>query len=162
MCSCKVMSDSCDPMDCSMPGSCLLHNILEFAQIHVHWVWHSAAPFTFCLPTFPASELYQFVYASHQVAKVLVLQLQQQSFQWIFRVDFLSDGLVWSPCSPRDSQDSSPTPQFKTISSSALRLDYDPTLTSIHDCWKKIWLGLNGPLWAKWYLYFLIHCLGLS
>ena len=39
----------------------------------------------------------------------------------------------WSPCSPRDSQESSPTPQFKSINSSALSLLYGPTLTSIHD-----------------------------
>ena len=43
---------------------------------------------------------------------------------------------VWSPCSPRDSQESSPTPQFKSISSSALSLLYSPTLTFIHDYWK--------------------------
>ena len=61
------------------------------------------------------------------------LQLQHQSFQWIFRTDFLYDGLVGSPCSPRDSQESSPTPQFKSINSSALRFLYGPTLTSIHD-----------------------------
>ena len=52
--------------------------------------------------------------------KILELQLQHQSFQWIFRVDFLYDWLVWSPWSPRDSQESSPIPQFKSISSSAL------------------------------------------
>ena len=45
-----------------------------------------------------------------EVAKVLELQLQHQSFQLIFRTDFLQDWLVWSPCSPRDSQDSSPIP----------------------------------------------------
>ena len=39
-------------------------------------------------------------------------------------------------CSPRDSQESSPTPQFKSICSSALSFLYSPTLTSIHDCWK--------------------------
>ena len=49
--------------------------------------------------------------------------------------DFL-DWLVWSPCSPRDSQESSPTPQFKSINSSVLSLLYGPTLTSIHDYWK--------------------------
>ena len=38
------------------------------------------------------------------MAKVLELQLQHQSFQWIFRTDFLYDWLLWSPCSPRDSQ----------------------------------------------------------
>ena len=42
----------------------------------------------------------------------------------------------WSPCSPRDSQESSPTPQFKSITSSALRLLYGPTFTSIYDYWK--------------------------
>ena len=47
-------------------------------------------------------------------------QLQHQSFQWIFRTDFLQDGLFGSPCSPRDSQESSPTTQFKSINSLAL------------------------------------------
>ena len=41
-----------------------------------------------------------------------------------------------SPCSPRDSRESSPTPQFKSINSSALSFLYSPTLTSIHDHWK--------------------------
>ena len=57
-----------------------------------------------------------------QVAKVLELQLQHQSFQRTFRVDFLYDLLVWSPYSPRDSQESCPTLQFKGINSLALRL----------------------------------------
>ena len=43
---------------------------------------------------------------------------------------------VWSPCSPRDSQESSPTPQFKSVNSSALSFPYGPTLMSIHDYWK--------------------------
>ena len=45
-------------------------------------------------------------------------------------------GLVGSSCSPRDSQESSPTPQFKSINSSVLSFLYSPTLTSIHDYWK--------------------------
>ena len=49
------------------------------------------------------------------------------------QTDFLEDGLVGSPCSPRDSQESSPTPQFKSIKSSVLSFLYGPTLTSIHD-----------------------------
>ena len=57
--------------------------------------------------------LFQWVGSSHQVAKVLELQLQQQSFQWLFRVDFLQDWLVCSPCCPRNSQGSSPAPQFR-------------------------------------------------
>ena len=78
--------------------------------------------------------------SSHQVSKVMELQLQLQhySFHWIFRIDFLSDWLVCSPYCPRDTQESSPTPQFKSISinSSVLSLLYGPTLTSVHDYWK--------------------------
>ena len=51
-------------------------------------------------------------------------------------ISFRMDGLVGSPCSPRDSQESSPTPQFKSINSSALSAIYSPTLTSTHDYWK--------------------------
>ena len=49
--------------------------------------------------------------------------------------DLLQNGLVGSPCSPRDSQESL-TPQFKSINSSALSFLYSPTLISIHDHWK--------------------------
>ncbi|CAN0416967.1 unnamed protein product [Rangifer tarandus platyrhynchus] len=55
---------------------------------------------------------------------VLELQLQHQSFQWIFRVDLLQDGLVGSLCSPRDSQESLQH-QFKSINSLALSFFYD-------------------------------------
>ena len=67
-------------------------------------------------PAFSLSQhqgLFQWVGSSHQVAKVLELQLQHQSFQWIFRTDFLYNWLVWSPCSSRDSQESSPTRSSK-------------------------------------------------
>ena len=81
--------------------------------------------------------LFYSVSSLHQVAKILELQLQHQSFQWIFRFDFLYNWLVWSPCSPRDSHVSSPLPQFKSISSSVLSLLYGPTLTSVPDYWKQ-------------------------
>ena len=58
------------------------------------------------------------------------------SFQRNPRVDLLQNALVGSLCSPRDSQESSPTPQFKSIHSSALSFLHSPTLTSIHDYWK--------------------------
>jgi len=69
--------------------------------------------------------LLQWISSLHQVAKELELLLQHQSFQWIFRTDFPQDGLVWSPRCPRESQESSPTPQFKSINSLALSLLYD-------------------------------------
>ena len=61
-----------------------------------------------CLQSSQHQGLFQWVSSSHQVAKVL--ELQHQSFQWIFRIDFLYDWLVGSPCSPKDSRESSPTP----------------------------------------------------
>ena len=58
------------------------------------------------------------------------------SFQRNPRTDLLQNGLVGSPCSPRDSQESSPTPQLKSINSLALCPLHSPTFTSIHDHWK--------------------------
>ena len=60
------------------------------------------------------------------------------------------DWLIWAPCSPRDSQESSPTPQFESINSSALSFLYGPTLTHIHT-WllKKPQLLLHRPLSTK-------------
>ena len=66
----------------------------------------------------------------------LEIQLQQQSFQRIFRVYSLQNWLVWSPCSPRDSQDTSPAPQFKRISPLVLSLLYGTILTSVRDYWE--------------------------
>ena len=76
-------------------------------------------------------------------------QLQHQSFQWILRTDFLLNGLVGSPCSSRDSQEYSPTPQFKTINSSVLSFVYSPTLTSIHDYWKKHSFDYTDHCWQS-------------
>ena len=73
---------------------------------------------------------------SNQVAKELELQPHHRSLQWIFKIDFLLNWPVWSPWSPRDSQESSPTLQFKSINTLVLSLLYGPTLTSIHDYWK--------------------------
>ena len=90
-------------------------------------------------PTFSLSQhqgLFQWVSSSHQMAKVLELQPQHQSFKWIFRTDFLWDWLVWSPSSVGNSQESSSTPHLKSINSSALHFLYGPTFTSIPDYWK--------------------------
>ena len=138
--SCPTLSD---PIDCSTPGFPVHHQFPELTQTHVHQVGDAIQPSHPLLsPSPPAFNLFQhqglfkWVSSLHQVAKVLESQLQHQSFQWILRTDFLEDGLVGSPCSPRDSQKSSPTPQFKSINCSALSFLYGPTLTSIHDYWK--------------------------
>ena len=138
--SCPIL---CDPMACSMPGLHVYHQLQESTQTHVHWVGDAIQPsHPLSSPSSPALNLsqhqglFKWVSCSHQVAKVLEIQLQYQSFQWILRTDLLWDGLVGSPCSPRDSQESSPAPQLKSINSSALSFLYSPTLTCIHDHWK--------------------------
>ena len=138
--SCSVVSDSLPPHGRLLSR---LHRLLELAQTHVHWVGDASQPSHLLLSPFPPifnlsqnQGLFQWVSSLHQTAKILEFQLQHQSFQCIFRNDFLWDWLVWSPCSPTDSQDSSPAPQFKTINSSVLSLLFGPTLTSIHDYWK--------------------------
>ena len=132
----------CDPMNRSTPGLPVHHQLPEFTQTHVHRVGDTVQPsHPLSSPSPPApnpsqpQNLFQWVNSSHEVAKVLEFQLQHQSFQWAPRTDFY-DELVGSPRSPRDSQESSPTPQFKGVSSSALSFLYSPTLTSIHDRWK--------------------------
>ena len=114
------MSNSLHHMNCSMPVFTVLHYLLEFAQTHVHWVEDAIQPSYPLSPPSPPvlnpsqhQGLCQRVYSSHHVAKGLELLLQHQSFPWIFKIDFLEDWLVWSCCSS-GSQESSPTPQFKT------------------------------------------------
>ena len=90
----------------------------------------SVVPFSSCHQSLPASGSFQmsqfFTSGGPSVgASASVLPM----------TDLLEDWLVWSPCSPRDCRESS-TPQFKSISSSALSFLYSPTLTSIHDHWK--------------------------
>ena len=93
----------------------------------------SVVPFSSCPNPFQHQSLFQWVNSSHEVAKVLEFQLQHHSLQRNLRAKLLQNGLVGSPCSPRDSQESSPTPQFKSINSSALSLLHSPTLASIRD-----------------------------
>ena len=124
----------CDPVDCSTPSLLVYRQLLEFTQTHVLWIRDAIQPsHSLSSPSPPAFNLsqhqglFQWVSSLHQVAKVLELQLQHQSFQWIFRIAFLQDRLVWS-CSPRDSKESSPAPQCRRINSLVLNLLYGPIL----------------------------------
>ena len=140
--SLKLSSTLCDPWiaACQAPLSFTISwsLLIESVMPSHHLVLLPPSP-----PALNLSQqqnLFQWVGSSHQVAKIL--QLQHQSFQWIFRVDFLWNWLVRSPCSPTDSQKSSPAPQFESINSSVLNLLYVPTLTSIHDNWEYIALTI--------------------
>ena len=82
----RSCSTLCDPMDCSTPGFPVHHQFLELAQTHVHQVGDAIqASHPLLSPAPPQHHgLFQWVTSSHQVAKVLELQLQYQSFRWIF------------------------------------------------------------------------------
>ena len=90
-------------------------------------------PFSSCPQFLPASEYFPmsqlFAWGGQNTGvSALASFLPKKSQGWS-----PSNGLVGSPCSPRDSQESSPTPQFKNINSLALSLLHSPTLTSLHD-----------------------------
>ena len=120
--SLSVMFDSLWCQECNPPGSSVLHYVLKFAQIHIHQdgdVIQPSHPLSSASPpTFNLSQhqgLFQWVSSAHQVAKVLEFQLQHQSFQTVFRVDFLYDWPVGSLCNPRDTLESSPGAQFNVV-----------------------------------------------
>ena len=84
-----------DTMDCSMPGLPVHHQLPELTQTHIHWVSDAIQPLhplSSPSPPFKLSQhqgLFQWVSSLYQVAKVVEFQLQHQSFQCIFRTDFL-------------------------------------------------------------------------
>ena len=111
-------------------------------------------------PAFNLSQhqgLFQWGSSSHQVATVLEFQL----LQGIFRTDFLYNWLVWSPCCPRDSQESSPTAQLKSINSLCSAF-FIVQLSHSYMTTEKSQLWLEGPLSVKLCLCFLICCPDLS
>ena len=98
----------------------------------------SVVPFSSYLQSFPASGSFQMSHLFTSGGQSIGVSALASVLPMNIRTDFLEVGLVGSPCCPRDSQESSPTPQFKSINSSALSFLYSPTLTSIHDYRKTI------------------------
>ena len=154
---CVLLTESCpplcNPMDCSTRGLPIHHQLLGFTQTHVHWVSDTIQPFHPLLspspPAFNLSQhqgLFQWVICSPSGGQSIGVSASASFFQRNPRADILQNVLVGSPCSPRDSQESSPTPQFKSINFSALCLIHSPTLTSIHDHWENHsldWMDLS-------------------
>ena len=143
----RILCTLVTPGDC--PNSCSLS---QWCYITIS---SSAAPFSFCFWSFPASGSFPmgwlFTSGGQSFGASASLSVLPMNIQGCY---FLSDWPVWSPCCSRDSQDSFPASQFQSISSSVLSLLYGPTLTTVHDYWKKPQLYLYGPLSAKWCLCF--------
>ena len=132
----------CNSMYCSMPGFPVHHRLPVLDQTRVHQVGDAIKPsHPLSSPSPPAFNLsqhqglFQWV-SSHQMGKVLKVSASASILPKNILERFPLR-LVGSPSSPRDSQQSSPTPQFKSINSLAVRFLYSPTLTSIHDYWKE-------------------------
>ena len=146
----------CNPTNCSTPGLPVHHQLPEFTQTHVHWVNDAILPShplsSLSLPALNLSQhqgLFKWVSSSHQVAKVLEFQLQHQSFQQTPRTDLFYDGLVGSPCSPRDSQESSPAPLIEETVFSPLYILASFVIDSVT-------IGAWFCLWT-FYLFLLIY-----
>ena len=141
--SCSVMSDSLRPhilqhasLPCPSPTPGAYPNSCPLSRWCHPTISSFVIPFSSCPQSFPASGSFQmsqlFTSGGQSIgvsASTSVLPMNTQ--------DWFSLGWTgWIPCSPRDSQESSPTPQFKSINSSVLSFLHSPTLTSIHDYWK--------------------------
>ena len=135
----------CNPMNRSMPGLPVHHQLREFTQTHVHRVGMSSNHLILCHPllllppippsimVFPMSQLFEWGDQSIGVsASASVHPMNTQDWSPLGWTGWIS------PCSPRGSQESSPTPQFKSINFLVLSFLHSPTLTSIHDHWKTI------------------------
>ena len=133
----------CGPMNLSTPGLPVHHQLPESTQTHAHRVGDAiqpSHPLSSPSPSAPNPSqhqgLFQWVNSSHEVAKVLefsasasVLALNTKDWSplgWTGWISFHSKGL----------QESSPTPQFKSINFSVLSFLHSPSLTSIYDHWK--------------------------
>ena len=148
----KLCPTVCNPMDCSMPD---FHYLPELAQTHVHCVGDAIQPSrplsSPSLPVFNLSQhqglfLMSWLFASGgqsmgASASALVLPMNTQDWFPLGLTGLIS-------LQSKDSQESSPTPWFKSINSSALSLFYGPTLTSVHDYWKNNSLYLQSDVSA--------------
>ena len=120
-----------------------VHYLLpEFTQTHVHWGGDASNQLILCCPLLLPPSIFPYI---RVFSNEPVLHSRWPKY-WSFSFSISPSNehpdwsplgwLVGSPCSPRDSQKSSPTSQFKSISSSVFSLLYDPTLTPVHDYWK--------------------------
>ena len=133
--SCSVVSDSLWPhrlqhsrIPCPSPSPGVCSNSCPLSQWCHPTISSSVTPFSSCPQSFPASRSFPmswlFVSGGQSVGASASGSVFPMNIQ---------DWLVWSPCSPRDSQESLSVPDFKIISSLVLSFLYGPTLTSIHD-----------------------------
>ena len=147
-------------MDCSTPGFPVLRCLSELAQTHVHWVNDTIQPSHSLLPPSPPAS----IRISSNESVLHIRWPKYWSFSFSISPSNEYSGLIsfrtdwFGSSSPRDSQESSLTPQLENINSLVFSLLYGPAFTSIHDYWKNHCFDYMD----FWRLYFLICCLSLS
>ena len=126
-----------------MPGSSVLRYLLKFSQIHVHWISDAIEPCHPCHPLLLLSSIFFQHLSFFPMSQIFTSGAQSigaSTSASVLPVNVLG----WFPLgltgllslSPRNSQESSPAPQFESINFSVLSLLYGPTLTSVCDYWK--------------------------
>ena len=135
----SAMPTLCGHMVCSMPGFLVLHCFQEFAQIHVHWISQLSNHLTLCFPLLLLPTIFPSITVFSSWLVLSTRWPKYWSFSFSISPSNEYSGLIsfrMDYCRPSDSQESYPTPQFKSINSSVLSFLYSPTLTSIHNYWK--------------------------
>ena len=154
--SCSVMFDSLQLHElqharppCPSPTPRIHSNSCPLSRWCHPAISSSVVSFSSCPQSFPASESFPmsqlFSWGGQSIGVSALASVLPNNTQDWSPLEWTG----WSPCSPRDSQESSPTPQFKSINSLVLSFLYSATLTSIHDYWKNHSFWLDGPLLAK-------------
>ena len=143
MLSCSVMSDSLWPHElqhtkvpCPSLSPSVCSTSCPMSRCRHPTISSSVASFSPYPQFFPASGSFSISQLFISCGQSIGASASASVLPMNNRVDFLEDGLLWSPCSPRDSQESTPTPRFKSMNSSVLSLLYGPTLTFIQNHWK--------------------------
>ena len=134
-----VVSDSLRPhglqhggSPCPSPTPRVYSNSCPLSQWCHPTISSSVFPFSSCLPSFPASGSFSM----SQLFASGAQSIRVSALASVLPINIKDWFPLQSPCSPRDSQESSTTPQLKSINSFALSFLYSPTVTSIHDYWK--------------------------
>ena len=132
--SCLTVSD---PMKCSMRGLPVHHQLP--ASTDITWVGDDIQPSNSLSPLLFLPSIFPSIRGFSNESALCIRWRKYCSFIFnisLPRTELLQHGLLKSVCSPRDSQESSSTPQFKRFNYSVLSFLYSPNLTSIHDHWK--------------------------
>ena len=136
-----VVTKYLNPVNCNRLGLLVPHHLWNFPKFMFNELVMPSShlilmPFLLLPSIFPSITDFPMSHLFASDDQRLELQTENQSFLWVFKVDFPLDRLVWSPCCQRSFQKSPPAPQFEGIKSLELFFVSDPALTTIWENWE--------------------------